>query len=868
EKLYVDKRGEDFQVIVDKPFWVMEPRVHAVPMRFDLNGMLRGKFDQHAHSWKLNPLKLSWDEMPVELVAEGDFSGGLDAKLSIEPGTLEKTKQYLPYGLMSDKLQSWLKSALVSGEEVKGDLFFKGDLNDYPFTEGETSFGGEASIKNTHLKFQPKWPALTGFDATIKFSPYRLNIVSDSIQLKSDLVATDVDVLIDHLETKDIAVNIKGKAAGSSESASAYLAETPLPDKLGVNDFLNDPEKLAMQGDVEVDLQEIWIPVYGYAEQDERVSGSVLFDNVQWKLFDQLTFSNIDGTLDFTEKGVSSPGLRSGFEGGTANIKISTDQSQKQIQIKVAGTAQPDYPGILKGPVDWDAAVKIPTNKTSSGVGIDINADTTKAEWLMPAPLNNETLGGKARASLMVRDGKVSVAGSVDRFGVFALNVKTDGPAMEIMDGAVKVGGGDTAAVVSEKNKMAVNGVLDQVDLDGWLKWKSGDSTSGSPEWLKSLVWAKSNLKAKSVLFFNQSYPEFDLTWQTVQKGQLAFNVSSDYALGVATLLNDEALDINVDRLRLNLPEDTFSQNTIDPEEAQRQLQQCKLKTPSLGTWPKVTFNGKGVVVNDIAIDQLNFQIEDNRNALHFKNLNAVFAKKAGVLSGQYFFHKMPKQSSAAIKVTSNDVKALTELLGLKQGFSGKNADLKANIAWSGGLECFDLLGLTGRTDFEIKNGVIEDVEPGFARLLGLLNVTSLARRLSLDMKDVTTKGMAYDSIKGKAIFNDGKMNLDGFKLQAPSAKVDLFGAVNLVERNFDLRADVTPALGSSLPALSALTGVATPLGALAIYALMKVIPDINEDLVTYKYDVTGPWTAPVIQEKNGDKVEKKSNEPDDILNQ
>ncbi|MDG6774940.1 DUF3971 domain-containing protein [Thiomicrorhabdus sp. ZW0627] len=868
EQLYVDKRGEDFQIIIDKPFWVMDPRVHPIPMRFDMGDMLRGKLDQKRGVWSLEPLKFLWDEMPVELVGNGDFSGRLDVQASIEPGTMKKVKQYLPYSVMTEKLQAWLKSALVSGESIKGDLFFKGDLNDYPFVDTGTKFGGVVTVKNTHLKFQPKWPGLSGFDAEIRFEPYRLNITSDEIQMEPGLVASNVDVTIDQLHSKNIAVSVKGKVKGSGEAVSRYLVETPLPAKMGVDGFLKAPEKFAMHGGVEVDLQQVWIPVHGYAKQDERVSGTVRLDDAKWRFYNRLEFDRLKGEVAFTERSVQCRGLKGRFEGGDANIKIATNAQDEEVKVEASGLANADYPSVLKGAVKWAADVSIPiAKKATKGVVIDFTADTNKAQWLMPAPFNNESLKGPIKTKLTVQEQKTSIEGRVGKLGVFAFELGADQDDLKSIGGLVKVGGSDTAAIIAEKNKVAVNGVLDRLDLDEWMKWKTPESANDS-SWFKELDWAKSNLKFNAIKFMNHEYPEMELAWQTTgKKGQVAFNASADYIQSVATLQDGKELNINVDRLKLSLPEGTFTSETADTEETRRQLQACKLKTPSVGTWPHVEFVGKGIQVDDIGLDKLTFEVRDTRNALHFKDMSAVFSDGAGELQGQYFFHKTPKQSSAAIKLSSKDVKKLTELLGLKQGFSGKKADLKANLAWAGGLECFDLLGLTGRTDFEIKDGVIEDVEPGFARLLGLLNVTSLARRLSLDLKDVTTKGMAYDSVKGKAIFNDGKMNLDGFKLEAPSAKVDLFGAVNLVERSFDLRADVTPALGSSLPALSALTGVATPLGALAIYALMKVIPDINEDLVTYKYDVIGPWAAPVIKEKNGAKVEKEPSEPEDILN-
>lgn len=868
EQIFIDKRGDDFQVIVDKPFWVMEPRVHPIPMRFQIKNRLKGRLSFSESAWGVSPVKMTWDEMPLEVSAHGDFSGELDSKVSITPGSMKKVKDYLPYTLMSEKLQAWLKDALLAGDELQGQFFFSGNLNDYPFTEVDAAFGGEVSVKNVRLKFQPKWPELSGFDANITFTPYRLEIASEDVRLIPGLTAKDVRVLIDDLHTKDIAVRINGKVSAPAEKAMAYLLETPLPIKLGVHDLLSDQAKFALSGNVLVDLQDIWIPVHGFAGRDETVAGRVTLNDSKLRLYDQLEVDQIAGVIQFTEQSVNGQNIKAVVEKGEADFNVSTDLKAQEVAITGKGVAEPDYPALLNGQVGWESVLTLPLKKQADiSLKAEIELDSQKAQWKMPAPLNQKALSGITKINIVSQAEQTQIRGSVENLGVFTFQIDEADENKKRIAGAINLGMGETQALLSDWGKVSINGQLPLLDLDGWIRWQSPGGGQGV-NWLKQLDWAKSNLTFNSVKLFNETYPAMDLTWQGTQNDQISFNVGADYLNAVAQLQGDHQLDINLSKLRLKLPESTFSKEDLDKQEAEQKLQACKAKTPSLGTWPRINFSGQNLSINDRLVSSMRFELEDGRNALHFKDLKVVFANEAGVLDGQYFFHKAPKQSSALLKVTSSNVKSLTKLIGLKQGFSGKKANLKANLAWSGGLECFDLLGLTGQTNFEITDGVVDDVEPGFARLLGLLNVTSIARRLSLNLKDVTTKGMAYDNIKGKALFKGGLLQLDGFKMKAPSASVDLFGNVDLIQREFKLKAEVTPALGSSLPALSAITGVASPLGALAIYALMKVIPDINEDLVTYRYDVTGPWASPVIKERNGQtKPREVESEVDDLLN-
>lgn len=860
EKVYFDKKGEQFQLIADKPIWLMESRVHAIPMRVQLSNRIHGLYKPASNVWQLNPIRMDWDGMPLTLRAVGDFDGYLDANLAIEPGSMAKVKQYLPYSLMSQKLQKWLKTALIDGDSIQGDFFFDGNVNEVSLTDTHGArFGGEVTVKNTQLKFQPNWPALKGFDAKLDFSPYRLHISSDAISLNSGINATAVDVLIDDLNKKDIAVRVKAKAEGQSDFVLDYLLNTPLPSKVSLESFIADKSKLNLSDSLKVDLDEVWIPVSGYAQKTEQVKGRVHLNGNHLLLYNTFAFDQIKGSIEFTEGTVRSDQLQAVFEGGSARFSVDTELKNKQILIKGEGKAQPNYPDIVSGSAGWQAQVSLPMQKSKTdGVQIDVNADMSQANWEMPAPFNDAALKKNINLQLDIKDEQVFVDGEVEGMGKAQILLSDTEERLELLAGNLLWGPSVTQMPKLEPGVFSVQGQVDELDLDAWSAWQKKISENKestglfSFDWVNGIRWNNSKLTFNKVNLLGAMYPALELVWQTTEEKRVDIRGQSDFVEFVGSLYDQKKLDVVMNKLALVWQTGDVGDEASGAESSEESS--CKLTKTSKIPWPEINFQGSNIHLNKVDVQTVSFNLQENKDVLHFKNLNAQFANKAGQLKGEYFFHKFANQSSTRLELESSNVKSLTKLLGLKQGFSGKKAQMKANLAWTGGPECFKVKALTGRTIFEIKDGVIEDVEPGFARLLGLLNVTSIARRLSLDLKDVTTKGMVYDLIQGRAVLKSGDLQLESFKLQAPSASVGLSGSVDLQNRVFDLNAEVTPALGSSLPALSAITGVASPLGALAIYALMKVIPDINEDLITYRYSVTGPWDKPSIKEKKNNK--------------
>ena len=862
QDLQINKVGSEFKLHSEQPIWVMYPLIHPVPMRFELMSELNGALDVPNDMWKLSPLNIEWDGMPLTFSGTGDFRGGVDVKSQIEPGTIANVKQYLPYSIMTTKLQNWLKVALVSGKEVKGQLYFKGDLNNYPFKKGATRFGGTVNFKDGDFKFHKDWPEIKKLDATIEWSQFDLSILADNVLLGKGINAKEVNVTVGSLNTKNIAVEFSAKAQAEGSVAIDYLLASPLPNLIGLEEFLQNKTKLNLTGPVDVRLSKVWLPVYGFAGKHQEVEGSVRLDNAQLTLFDKLIFDDLTGLLTFDDKSLQSKGLTSLFEGGASKFEVNT--RKEQIQIKGTGQATLDYPSIVKGQMDYAADISIPIKKKQQQTLIDLSMDTSKLSWSMPAPLNNSSLQGALNTTISIAKNEIHVEGSVSELGGFDLYLDSSKENVAIKKGVINFGEGSTQLI--NKSGLKVSGLLPLVDLDHWARWTWPEVSGGDEgSFLKNIDWNSSNLHVDEVKFIDYLYKDVKMNWNNaINDGFNAQLLSKQISTSLDVKASGE-LDVTMDWLQIFLPINSM-ESGLTTSQRQELVGACKTKPITNHIWPALRFTGKNIKVDEIGVPTLSFKVEDNANKLRFKEIEATLENGSGTLLGDYDFYKDSRISSTNLNLKSSNVKNLTQLLGLKKGFTGTKASVKSNIVWQGGLECFNLLGLLGKTEYQLKEGVIEDVEPGFARLLGLLNVTSLARRLSLDLKDITTKGFAYDTIKGETHFINGRLNLKDFELKSPSASVGLKGDVDLIDRSFNLKANVIPALGSSLPALSALTGVATPLGALAVYALMKVIPELNEELVTYKYSITGPWNEPIIDGGNRPAESTESDLVDDIL--
>ena len=172
-----------------------------------------------------------------------------------------------------------------------------------------------------------------------------------------------------------------------------------------------------------------------------------------------------------------------------------------------------------------------------------------------------------------------------------------------------------------------------------------------------------------------------------------------------------------------------------------------------------------------------------------------------------------------------------------KSGVAGGAAGFVVNASWPGPPDEYDLRRISGVMHFRANEGRLMELKPGATgRVFGLLMLTSLPRRLTLDFSDLFEKGLSYQRMEGSFHLDDGHAFTNNFLLESDTAKIEVAGRTGLVQENYDQVVTVTPKLSSTLPLA-------------AIWLAEKVFDQsVFDKAFSYQYTVEGPWSDPKVE--------------------
>lgn len=858
--LTIVKTPERVTFSTPKPVWVMAPEIYHKPMRLDLPKLLAFGYDEYSKVWTLPKLHYEVNAMPASLELSQISSEYIDGSFSLNVPTMRMLKKYLPYQYMSKNLEAWLTQSLLGGKDIAVQGTIRGLYKNFPFTEQNGQFIVKAKVKDAALKFNSEWPVLNKFDADISFSPFKIDIAVDKLNVGANVMAEDVLVVIPGIDQDNIALTVTGTVKSTLDKAVRYLTISPIADKLGMQDFLESGARFS--GGVEVAIDQIWVPISGYEGIDERVTGKVKFNNssVEFGVNDQLAFNKIKGQLKFTENVITANRLIFDLPDGKGELSVNTDRKRKQVLLSGSGHTLTAKNNWFAKPLPWQASVSIPFKSAKDkNIRLKLESNLAQGESLLPKPLDSLALQKKKLfVNALISDKFINSTVDIDGVAKASVSWQKNKGKQQFKAAQILLGKNLSGLEKLPKNSSFIKGQISELDIDQWLPiYKTLPFVGSDNE--KPIEWAQSKITVDQVSYLSRTYPSLDISWRTRKNKPLNVILHSENVDGSLSFKDKDIVEFNVEYLKFFTGEDVEVEKSVAESSCEEVVQAKQLM-------PKVLFKGKNIFINERKIETLNFELSEVADSLKIENIEGVFGNKSGVIKGGYIYNKALNLSKLSAVMTSKKVEELTKFLKINRGFTGDNAQLTMSMEWPGELSCFATSRAKGSFDFKVSDGSIEDIEPGLARLIGLLSIESLVRRLKLNLEDVTNKGMVYDQIKGKAKLLDGKIQLEKLDLKAPSAQGVLKGSIDIEKQGFDLEAKITPKVGATIPTIAALAGSTNPLAALAVYTFMKVVPGINENLVTYEYDVTGTWDKPVIKSKQDLQVPKTDIEEDNIL--
>jgi len=166
---------------------------------------------------------------------------------------------------------------------------------------------------------------------------------------------------------------------------------------------------------------------------------------------------------------------------------------------------------------------------------------------------------------------------------------------------------------------------------------------------------------------------------------------------------------------------------------------------------------------------------------------------------------------------------------------------------------------VTGYMQAEVAEGVFTNQDPNLFKLISFINLETIANRFRLTRSELREAGYVYDQINAKLLFNDGVAKVDYFLVESEESDIELTGSVDLIKRDYNLAANVQPAIANTIPLATYIAGGG--LAGFGVWAADKmlfggeVMSGLLDNTVEITFVISGPWSEPIIEKLDGVKV-------------
>jgi len=166
---------------------------------------------------------------------------------------------------------------------------------------------------------------------------------------------------------------------------------------------------------------------------------------------------------------------------------------------------------------------------------------------------------------------------------------------------------------------------------------------------------------------------------------------------------------------------------------------------------------------------------------------------------------------------------------------------------------------ISGFMTTDIEEGVFTNQDPNFFKLLSFINLESIANRMRMSRSELREQGFVYDRINVKLLLKNGRAKVDYFQVESEESDIELTGYVDLIERDYNLAANVQPSIADTIPLATYLAGGG--LAGFGVWAADKmlfggeIIGSLFDNVVEITFVITGPWSEPIIEKLDRVKV-------------
>jgi len=784
----------------------------------------------------LNHCKLENDDLSgfgrVRL-ASGEGKPNVDINVVMTRGDISRFGDYWPENVMKKNTLQWLRASLLGGEVSGGRFSMVGDLDDFPFTNHAGRLQAIAPGRNVNIKYADDWPHARQVEGTALFEG-RSMYVEGKIQ---DIVGAKVDkVTASILDFKKPVLDVTYQTRTDLPRLVNFIRRTPLLDGVDL-----DLDQFVLEGESEIDGH-IHMELGG-SEEPLKVNGSLLLNGNRFTdRVSGVVIDGITGSLGYDRDGLKAKAMPGYFEGFPVKIDIASNwRGEEVFRTHISGDLPVEkvIPDELyeieplfyraSGTSHWDVSLSVVSVEgyEDREIWLDVYSGLDGVSIDLPAPMaKSESEVWPLMVRYPVRAAQHIL--SADFLGSVQLKMELSKDDSSPVRAAVELGG--KVEALPDNGLFKVSGSTDSFDLDGWIDLAIDQfAGSDSPDGL-SLQTA--SVDAGQISVFDRQFDDVGL-WMNYEEGVITGTFDGQDIDGtVRYYRNDEGShSMSGEFERLIMPDPVAEGLTVETDPAEL---------------PEMHFYCKEF--GYLGLDLGETRIEGYPVANGFR-IESVEAQSSGFIfnaRGDWTRDDMGERSDFNIRITSESLGSLLEAMDISSAMRGGQTLVHFDAWWEGPPASFALERLNGEMDFSVIQGNILTADSGAGRMLGLLSLTELPRRLSMDFRDVFDDGFSFDEAKGTMQLENGTSHTDDMLLSSTAAEISIVGSTDLVAQTFDYEFAVRPGVSKTLPVIGAIAG--GPIGAAAGIALQAILRDALGEAAEARYTIRGPWEDALIE--------------------
>ena len=822
----------------------------------------------------------------------------LDGKLTrLQPARLAR---YLPTAMDRD-MRNYLRDAFSGGELGPVTFKVKGDLDQFPFSNGRPgSFQIATSLRNMNYAYAlppakkgaPSWPTLAQLSGDLEID--RDTLVLNNARANwlhaaaggAVVPITRATARIVHLyDQATVSLNLEGRAvlseallvanrsalgAAMGNALARASASGSAAYKINLQIPLADPGKTTVQGTLALSGTD-----FQYSPDSPkvaRVRGNLAFSENSVNLSGLQASAlggdvRLDGTLNFSDAAWTAGGNRVRVQGTLSSTGV---RESKDLGALAAVAGLLDGQAAYVADIGWrSGAPQVTITSDLQGMALALPAPVGKsAASVLPLRLEWNSSGLDAGSKTAARSDTIRM--TLGRAAQAVLQRDTSGAEPRLLRGVLALGEADAAPAMPAQG-LQVQVDTPVLDVDQWsralqpfLSGSEGGPATDNPYFpnalklqVKQLLW-----DGRHVDRLSASARREGALWRVdVDAAQLAGKLEFSAASGGS----GSRLQARLSRLSLEASTANDVQTLLDAPATS--LPAMDVVVDALEMYGKKLGRMQATAVNvgtaagraEWRLQQLQVTVPEatfNATGVWGAVSSASAPSAAGTAAG------LPRKATGDARRTELNFKldiadagALLARFGMANVVRAGSGKMEGSVGWGAPPLNLDYPSLSGRVNLDIAKGQFLRADPGVAKLLGVLSLQSLPRRLMLDFRDVFSDGFEFNHVRGDVAIEQGVARSNNLQMLGAVATVLMDGSTDIARETQSIKVLIIPQLDTGTATL--LTAIANPLAGLYTLVASTLLRQPIQDANTQELLVEGTWQAPRVS-----KIDRRTGKP------